>query len=852
MGPTEQDRILEDTHAIRQQVFEEAEETKIERLVQAYRAEFSLSDPTGKNDFMSFEDFQDWCKTIKPSVSAPTVEDYIEVYLSAHPYAMTQIADDDIGKLSRVFDKIPIKFFFNTDKEVNDTVEKILQLALVALKEDVEKEVFKTDKAKNSFQKSIESIRNALSSGSEEDEQSAMENLSVIMEQRIDLKTRLITSPEFERLVLKKSALLSRELFDENGNCKPRFLELLRKRKGSSVEGTLVRGEKIIHQLESACVLVAMSGVSSENKQVRLFKTTVVNAIIMPDVNKLREEPDTRIRSQQLFGERSRIVNFLREQGIRPKSGVKATNDDLARLLLPPNGGNTKQFREFVKANFENAAAIIPRDLDAWYTHRPWSFIPFVPRRSFSRIDTGKSDEIKFLSSEHTLERMEGMVAEAIKAARQQPPNEHPLKIHLHILSVLDKSNPKDKAKIDNVDAIANFVLATYKSKHPDVDLQITHETASMPDHQMRESNGELLHFDTMDKYLSAHRGHPEPGVHQAYNIHCKAGQGRSATAMMCEDIRYNGLSPSESSAQIKKSRPKAHGVDSKGSRPDQRCFVYSYFFNAAAEALDPSKKSTPSSRLRERFEFTRNSDEKSGFKQSEINALVREVKGALSIDYKHKVNMSGGAKADIQQWADQLTKSFLEFREQYKKATGVDLLDKVIIDYAKDPNKYSKAQKQNLTRVLSAAGYQELDRPDILIGMMMAKNSESPPRTPPSLEALKALAVAMIKSAEPLSFLERINPFNKRKPMLIARDQLMDLCRLGDIKSSELPPRMRSYTIQDAHSMSDKDRMAAVARMAVSIEIEKNPLHRPSRDPVSTTPVASVPSSRRDVVAPN
>lgn len=819
---------------------------ELNRVVAKYKEEH----PSGRKDFMSFEAFQAWCKKIDPPVSVPTTEDYVEVYLSAHPYAVVQIENGHID--SRIFDHIPMGFFFRNDEERKGMAEQFLHLAMTGVEDEAKKVVFQAeDKEKEEvFRSSLATIRKACEPGSQIEVMAVLTAAGVIRQQ-LGMDASFMPLREFEPLVLKKSGLLSQVLFDKGGNLKKRFLDRLQAMNQQLVDGDRTCKPDVVHSLEYACILVAMSGVNAGNEQLDVSKAGLIASFVMPDVQRLKQE-GTRRHSQQLFGERSRIVNFLREQGIRPKSGVKATNDDLARLLLPPNGGNTKQFREFVKANFENAAAIIPRDLDAWYTHRPWSFIPFVPRRSFSRIDTGKSDEIKFLSSEHTLERMEGMVAEAIEAARQQPPNEHPLKIHLHILSVLDKSNPKDKAKIDNVDAIANFVLATYKSKHPDVDLQITHETASMPDHQMRESNGELLHFDTMDKYLSAHRGHPEPGVHQAYNIHCKAGQGRSATAMMCEDIRYNGLSPSESSAQIKKSRPKAHGVDSKGSRPDQRCFVYSYFFNAAAEALDPSKKSTPSSRLRERFEFTRNSDEKSGFKQSEINALVREVKGALSIDYKHKVNMSGGAKADIQQWADQLTKSFLEFREQYKKATGVDLLDKVIIDYAKDPNKYSKAQKQNLTRVLSAAGYQELDRPDILIGMMMAKNSESPPRTPPSLEALKALAVAMIKSAEPLSFLERINPFNKRKPMLIARDQLMDLCRLGDIKSSELPPRMRSYTIQDAHSMSDKDRMAAVARMAVSIEIEKNPLHRPSRDPVSTTPVASVPSSRRDVVAPN
>jgi hypothetical protein len=176
-------------------------------------------------------------------------------------------------------------------------------------------------------------------------------------------------------------------------------------------------------------------------------------------------------------------------------------------------------------------------------------------KRTYNRI-VGDKDDIKFLSAEPSLERLESMLDEAIvviksKVAQEEAAAKKPIKIHLHILSVLDNSKGSpEQSRIKNVGAIRDFFLATYKNKpkYKNINLQITQKIASMRDHQIRDLKGDLLDFAVMDSWLIAHRGHPnsQPGVHQVYNIHCRGGVGRSATAMTCEYIRYNGLLPTD------------------------------------------------------------------------------------------------------------------------------------------------------------------------------------------------------------------------------------------------------------------------------------------------------------------
>jgi len=501
------------------------------------------------------------------------------------------------------------------------------------------------------------------------------------------------------------------------------------------------------------------------------------------------------------LAERRRLESILEELHLEPKTKPNVTIDALVDRLMLPHGFNTRQFIDFVNTNFKNASAITPKNLD-----------PFYPPRTYNRINTNGQNEIKFLSAEYTLERAEKMLDEAVEAVRKQHLEEHPLKIHLHILSVLDSDDPKDKAKIDNVDAIKNFVLATYKSRYPGVDLQ------------MRDKNGNLLSFDAMDGYLKAYRDQSKDGtgVHQVYNIHCRAGQGRSATVMICEDIRYNGLLPSDSSDQIKASRKGARGIKEGAFRPDQMCFIYSYFFHSAAEALKDSN-SNP-----------KIADKLGSIKLDSIASLIDEMKWALSIDYGHRLDNRGNA--NVSQWASKLTKSFLEFRAEFKRKKGIDVLDQLLIDYAKDPSEYSEAQKQNLGITLAAAGYPALDKPDTLIEVMNAETSEKSP----SQAALRALAIAMVRNAEPLTFWEWISPFTKRKPMPIQDNQLKKLCTLGRIKSEELPLSMQSYAQQPATQMTAEKRQIAIEKAQSAIAERVGVIRKDSVPVVAELPITN------------
>lgn len=324
--------------------------------------------------------------------------------------------------------------------------------------------------------------------------------------------------------------------------------------------------------------------------------------------------------------------------------------------------------------------------LSRWFNFRPFTKL----NKSFNKIsdvDAKSPKSTKFLSGLPSLDMLEGMLKQAIGDSGSNR------KIDFNILSVLDEKS--DAEKIENVRSIAEYL--EYKYKEEGYDIQISCKVATMRDHQMRTSDGNLLSFKRMDDYLNQFPP-PREGAYQSSVKHCEAGQGRSVTVMICDDILHTGELPSKISDNIKKERPGARGIMEGDFRPDQRCFIYSYFFDTAAEALKADRGQTPSDRgeikntalVAKLKEMARN--------ESKHQELIAEVRQALDIDYSRRLNDS--KHADVEQWSKQLTEAFLNFSKELESTTGFDLYDAICKDSEENSDKYNPQQIKNLEKI--------------------------------------------------------------------------------------------------------------------------------------------------------